>query len=115
MHYKGSCHCGSISFEFDADPGPALECNCSICRRKGALLWAIPHESLQLLGWSDETARYTFNNHVIAHRFCSNCGIHPYAEDAKESPARNAYVNLRCVEEIDLASLERMQFDGRSL
>ena len=38
--YRGSCHCGAIRFAFK---GPekienGLRCNCSICRRKGALM-----------------------------------------------------------------------------
>ena len=39
MNYKGSCHCGAIAFQVEAEPGPAIECNCSHCGRKGYLLW----------------------------------------------------------------------------
>lgn len=45
MLYKGSCHCGKITLEFEAELTGAVWCNCSICSRKGALLCAIPHES----------------------------------------------------------------------
>ena len=39
MSFEGSCHCGAVSFTVDADtPVKAISCNCSHCRRRGALL-----------------------------------------------------------------------------
>src|SRR5450759_179867 len=34
-----SCHCGAVHLAIDAPPETLTECNCSICRRYGAL-WA---------------------------------------------------------------------------
>lgn len=114
MLYRGSCHCGQIAFEVEGEIEAALACNCSICARKGALLWAVPHATMKLIAWDDGIGRYTFNTHRIAHRFCKTCGMHPFGEDAEEGPGRSAYVNLRCVEEIDLKALQVIEFDGRS-
>ena len=36
---KGTCHCGAIEWQLDYDPGPITACNCTVCRRYGAL-WA---------------------------------------------------------------------------
>lgn len=80
MLYKGSCHCGKVAFEVKGEIGMAVRCNCSICSRKGALLWAVPHEKLNLVAWGDDLGRYTFGKVQIAHRFCRTCGIHPFAE-----------------------------------
>jgi hypothetical protein len=115
MLYKGSCHCGKVAFEFEGELNGALRCNCSICARKGALLFAMPHQALHVVAWGDDLGTYTFGNHVISHRFCRTCGIHPFAEDASHADGRNAYVNLRCVEELDLASLPMIDFDGRAV
>jgi hypothetical protein len=49
------------------------------------------------------------------HRFCQNCGIHPYAEDVAAKGDRNAYINIRCIEDLDLASVSKFEFDGRSV
>lgn len=84
MLYRGSCHCGKVAFEFKAKLTGVVRCNCSICSRKGALLCAVPHESLTVLAWGDDLSTYTFGNHAIAHRFCRTCGIHPFAEDVHE-------------------------------
>jgi len=114
MLYKGSCHCGKVAFEFKAELRGAVRCNCSICSRKGALLCAIPHETLQILAWGDDLGIYTFGNHAIAHRFCRSCGIHPFAEDIGEGGERSAYININCIAGLDLSSLPVFDFDGRS-
>ena len=114
MKYEGSCHCRSIAFTVEGDIESALACNCSICRRKGSLLWFIPREALKLMTPEDRTSVYTFNKHLLKHRFCPVCGIHPYAEG--QDPKGNAMVaiNIRCLENIDLDSIPVTHFDGRS-
>ncbi|HET6159508.1 MAG TPA: GFA family protein [Dongiaceae bacterium] len=114
MLYKGSCHCGNIAFEVEGELGQVVSCNCSICSRKGALLWAVPHEKLRVKT-GEEAGRYTFNNHAVAHRFCQTCGIHPYAEDVAGRDERAAYVNVRCLDGIEPDQLPVMTFDGRSM
>ena len=48
MKYKGSCHCGGIAFEVEGDDlNEVMSCNCSICSRKGSLLWFVPRERFQ--------------------------------------------------------------------
>ena len=49
MKYKGSCHCGRVAFEVEGEIKGAMACNCSICQRKGSLLWFVPRAQLQLL------------------------------------------------------------------
>ncbi|RTM00800.1 MAG: GFA family protein [Hyphomicrobiales bacterium] len=114
MLYKGSCHCGKVAFEVDGELRGALRCNCSICARKGALLWAIPHDRLNLVAWGDDLVRYTFGKAQIAHRFCRTCGMHPFAEDVGEGSERSAYVNINCLDSIDSDAIQVFDFDGRS-
>jgi hypothetical protein len=115
MVYQGRCHCGEIAFEVEGELTGAVACNCSICSRKGALLWAVPRDRLRLLTSDEGVGTYTFNNHVIEHRFCRACGIHPYAEDSRAQTDRMAYINIRCLENLDLASVPIQEFDGRSM
>jgi hypothetical protein len=113
--YKGSCHCGNIAFEVEGELAQTVSCNCSICSRKGALLWAVPRDKLRLLNSEQGVGQYTFNNHVIAHRFCQACGIHAYAEDVAANEERTAYVNVRCLQGIEPDSFPVMHFDGREM
>jgi hypothetical protein len=112
---KGSCHCGQIQFEVEGTPKEVMECNCSICVRKGALMWFIPTSQLRLLTAPEAISTYTFNKHVIKHRFCPKCGMHPFGEGKDPKGNQMAAINVRCLEGIELSSLTVKQFDGRSL
>jgi hypothetical protein len=49
MNYHGSCHCGRVSFEVQAKLDYVVECNCSICRRRGALWHGALESELRIL------------------------------------------------------------------
>jgi len=114
MTHLGSCHCGRIRFEAEGDIDSALSCNCSICQRKGSLLWFVPRSALRLLTPEENASTYLFNQHAIKHRFCPTCGIHPNGEANAPSGEPMAAVNIRCIEGIDLQAIPVNHFDGRS-
>jgi len=114
MNYKGSCHCGRVAFEVEGEIKSAMSCNCSICQRKGSLMWFVPRDTLRLSTPDENASSYTFNKHVIKHRFCATCGIHPYGEGTDPKGNRIAAVNLRCLADVDLASVPVTHFDGRA-
>ncbi|MDN3919180.1 GFA family protein [Roseateles violae] len=113
--YRGSCHCGRVAFEVDGEIGSALACNCSMCQRKGSLLWFVPQADLKLLTPEASASDYQFNKHVIHHRFCPVCGIHPYGEGVDPKGNKVAAINVRCLEGIDLDKIPVTHFDGRAL
>jgi hypothetical protein len=115
VKYKGSCHCGKIAFEVEGEINGATACNCSMCSRKGSLLWFVPRAQLHVLTSEQDIGTYTFNKHVIEHRFCRMCGIHPYGEGTDPNGNRMAAINIRCLERFDLESVPIQHFDGRSL
>jgi hypothetical protein len=115
MKYRGSCHCGNVAFEVEGNIGSAMSCNCSMCQRRGSLLWFVPREKLTLLTPESNAREYTFNKHVIKHRFCPTCGIHLYGEGIDPKGRATAAVNIRCLEDIDLAKIATTHFDGRSM
>jgi hypothetical protein len=114
MDYRGSCHCGRIAFEVEGSLDEAMSCNCSMCQRKGSLLWFVPRDKLHVSTPEENASTYTFNKHVIKHRFCAVCGIHPYGEGVDPKGNRMAAVNIRCLKGIDLDEIPVTHFDGRS-
>ena len=116
MNHTGSCHCGRIAFTLEGEVDTVIDCNCSICRRRGHLLAFFPRSAMTLLTPEADIATYTFNKHAIRHRFCANCGCGPFGEgmDPRTGEATVA-VNVRCLPEVDLASLKVVPFDGASL
>jgi hypothetical protein len=115
LDYTGSCHCGEVSFEVEGELKSATACNCSMCSRKGSLLWFVPRQQLTLLTAEENIGTYTFNKHVIRHRFCRTCGIHTHGEGTDPSGNRMAAINIRCLEGIDPETIPIQKFDGRSL
>jgi hypothetical protein len=115
MIYRGSCHCGQVAFEVDGELTGVTECNCSICARKGALHWFVGRDQLRLLTPEENLATYTFNKEVIRHRFCPQCGIHPYGEGVAPSGERMAAINVRSLDNVDIAALPVRHYDGRAL
>jgi hypothetical protein len=114
MMYKGSCHCGEITFDVDGDLQQVVECNCSHCSRKGYLLWFVARDKLQLKTPESKLATYTFNKHVIRHHFCPTCGCAPFGFGTGPTGAPTAAVNVRCLTDVDLSALKRVPSDGRN-
>jgi hypothetical protein len=115
VNHTGSCHCGKVAFEVEGEIKGVMACNCSICHRKGAVMWFVPRDSLKVQAADADLGSYTFNKHVIKHRFCRNCGIHTFGEGVDPKGNRIAAINLRCVDGVDLKTVETGEFDGRSL
>lgn len=62
-----------------------------------------------------DMATYTFNTHAIRHHFCTTCGVAPYSEGIDpRSGEPMAAVNLRCLPDLDLATLKVVAYDGAS-
>lgn len=114
MTYQGGCHCGQISFRVDGSIDTVIDCNCSMCRRRGGLLWFVPRDALHLTGEVQASGTYTFNTHRIQHHFCTTCGIAPYSEGQNPDGSAVACINVRCLDGVDLDALKVTKFDGAS-
>jgi hypothetical protein len=76
----------------------------------------VPMTQLHLKTPEDAASTYLFNKHVIKHRFCAVCGIHPYGQAVHPKTGQpTAAINIRCLEGIDIDKVPVVHFDGRSL
>ena len=110
--YRGTCHCGRVTFEARADLTYVVECNCSACRIKGALWHPASEADLRILTGEADLTLYQFNTKTAKHYFCRHCGIHPLVRPRLD-PMRWAF-NVRCVDGVDLNSLKIVPFDGQN-
>jgi hypothetical protein len=116
MDHQGSCHCGRIAFTVAGEIDTVIDCNCSICRRRGHLLAFFPRSALALHTPEADIASYTFNRHAIRHRFCPVCGCGPFGEGTNPKTGEaTVAVNVRCLPGVDLATLKIVPYDGASL
>src|SRR3546814_16689009 len=82
MTHHGSCHCGAVAFDLEGEVSDAIDCNCSMCRRRGGLLAFFPREALTLTTPESNYGTYRFNKEHLAHHFCPTCGVAPFSEGA---------------------------------
>ena len=116
MVHHGSCHCGAVAFDLEGEVSEVIDCNCSMCRRRGGLLAFFPREALTLKTPEADYRTYRFNKEHLAHHFCPTCGIAPFSEGADpRTGARMVAVNVRCLPDVDLKTLKVNEFDGASL
>jgi hypothetical protein len=107
----GGCHCGRVRFRVTADLSGVTECNCSICTKKGFLHLIVPPEQFELLSGADALTTYRFNTGAAKHTFCATCGIHAFY--VPRSDPDKIDVNVRCLDEVDVAAIKPHPFDGK--
>jgi hypothetical protein len=73
---EGCCHCGAVRWSFAGTPDSATACNCTVCRRYGAL-WAYDYEN-ERIGVSGPTRVYAWGSRTIGFHFCADCGCVAY-------------------------------------
>jgi hypothetical protein len=110
----GSCHCGAVQFEVRTPVTPASRCNCSLCKRKGALMSPpFPAAALTIVSGQDALTLYQFNTRTAKHYFCKYCGIYPFHQ-TRSNPL-NWRVNVGCLDGVDPYALEAGLADGASM
>ena len=115
MSFTGSCHCGAVAYTCsDPVPTEATTCNCSICRRKGAVLHFTSPENVAFNLDEAALGRYQFHRRIITHSFCLKCGLSAFADVNLPGEAPVVALNLRCAD-IDLDVVTTHEFDGASL
>ena len=111
----GGCHCGKVRYTVEADIESVIVCNCSHCAIKGLLLTFVPKESFSLSSGEELLTEYRFNKRVIAHLFCSACGVEAFAYGQDQEGNATVAINARSIDNIDLEHIAQMPFDGKHL
>ncbi len=112
MRYPGSCHCGAVKFEVEAEEPVEVErCNCSICAKSGYLHMIVPGAHFHLLQGEDALETYTFNTGVAKHFFCRTCGIKPFYVPRSNPDGMD--VNVNCLDNPP-REMKIVEFDGRN-
>jgi hypothetical protein len=113
--YSGSCHCQTVKFTADLDLAQALQCNCSICSKLGAVWAFAPKAKMHLQSGADALGDYQFGKKRRHHRRCTRCGIEAFAEGVAPDGTATVGINLRCLEGVEVDKLTPRRYDGRSL
>lgn len=113
MKYTGSCHCGAVRYEVEAEIAGAMSCNCSRCHRLGWLLAFVPATAFTLLSGADDLTEYRFNKKQIAHLFCKTCGIESFGRGVGPDGAETVAINVLCLDGVDPKTLTVTEYNGK--
>lgn len=99
--HKATCHCGEVELELSLPNGieKPRRCDCSICRRKGAIVASVKLDGIRIVKGEASLKLYQFNTNTAKHYFCSNCGI--YTHHQRRSAPDEYGFNVGCLEGVN--------------
>ena len=102
------CHCGAIEAEIHVSviSEKILRCNCSLCKRKGAVMSMVKNQDFNITKGADKLKLYQFHTKVAKHYFCSICGIYTH-HNPRSNPAMTGF-NLGCIDDVDTFDLKNV-------
>ena len=108
----GTCHCGAITIELPSAPEKATSCNCSICRRTGAVWAYYEFGTVRIAGHPENTQEYIQGDRTLRTVRCATCGCVTHWEPLPPEPGSRHGVNLRNFDPKVLESVQIRRFDG---
>lgn len=99
--HRASCHCGAVVLEIDLPDGivDPRRCDCSICRRRGAIVASVPLAGIRIVKGEEALKLYQFNTNTAKHFFCTHCGIYTHHQ-RRSHPDQYGY-NVGCLEGVN--------------
>jgi hypothetical protein len=111
--HKGSCHCGAVRFEVNAEIRELTRCDCSLCVKRNAVMAQVPSSSLVVVEGEAMLALYEWNTRRAKHHFCRVCGI--YVFHKKRSAPDHYGVNVFCLDGFDAKALPVHAAEGATM
>lgn len=111
MTVTATCHCGAVVLEVPDAPEKVTSCNCSICRRLGAIWSYYPPEQVKVSAASDALHGYVQGDRTLTTWRCATCGC-PTHWTAFDPALGRMAVNARLMPPEVLASAKIRRFDG---
>ena len=108
----GSCHCGAVRFAVSRSPDFLTNCNCSICRRIGALWAHYPLDTVNIEAPDDATIAYVQGDATLTTHSCKTCGCTTHWLPIEPAEHNRMAVNFRMCDPAEIATLRVRQFDG---
>ncbi|ENN6811559.1 GFA family protein [Vibrio fluvialis] len=99
--HRATCHCGAVELELSLPDGivDPRRCDCSICRRKGAIVASVTLDAIRIVKGQEALRLYQFNTQTAKHYFCSVCGIYTHHQ-RRSNPNQYGY-NVGCLEGVN--------------
>ena len=107
-----SCHCGNVRITIPEFPNTVTSCNCSLCRRYGALWAYFKFAQVQLEAAAAKLAPYRWGDCTIDFWHCTKCGCLTHYTSVDKGPGSRFAVNTRMLPPDAMETLTVRHFDG---
>ena len=104
--FYGNCHCGTVKFSIphSLDMSAVRRCDCSLCKRRGAVMLSCPSDDVKIESGAEYLIHYKWNTRIATHHFCSKCGIMTHHQ--RRTTPNICGINLGCIDELDYRSFQ---------
>jgi hypothetical protein len=109
---RAACHCTAVRLEIDKAPGWVNDCNCTLCRRYGALWSYYEPGEVTIVQGEGDTDTYVWGDEMLAFHRCTRCGCVTHATALDTDPPRIFAVNARMIPTLDPATVPLRQTDN---
>ncbi|MGH7025271.1 MAG: GFA family protein [Caulobacteraceae bacterium] len=109
---EATCHCGAVRIEAPRPPETVTDCNCSICRKLGALWVYYDPAEVKMTTPETNLAGYVRGDGTLTFRHCRTCGC---TTDWRPLPGKSQDrmgINARLFAPEILASARIRHLDG---
>ena len=113
--YEGGCHCGRVRYQASSDLAQIVDCNCSVCIKRGAMWAFVKAPQFKLVQGDDALTDYQFGKKKIHHLFCPSCGVGSFSRGLAPNGDETFAINVNCPDDVDVATLKLMPFDGKNM
>ncbi|MGE5169686.1 MAG: GFA family protein [Rudaea sp.] len=109
-----TCHCGAVRVDIPRKPRTLTSCNCSICRRYGALWAYFRRRDVAVHARRGVLARYAWGDKSLAFVRCATCGCVTHWEPMRPTMKSRMGVNARNLDPAGIARVRVRHLDGAS-
>lgn len=113
-----SCQCGDVRVSVAVLPAFVHDCNCTLCRKTGALWAYYQPDDVQVSGTTATYRRRDKPEPGVDIHFCPTCGATTHFTLTPATIAQHGDVqrgvNMRLADEAELAGVELRYPDGRA-
>ncbi|WP_421786310.1 GFA family protein [Hyphobacterium sp.] len=107
----GSCHCGDVRWKVTAWPDWLTVCNCTYCRKAGALWGEVDPETTELTARTPQQD-YVFGDRTLTIHRCAHCGITTHWTSREPAIEKRMKINFTTARDLAPPDIRVRHFDG---
>lgn len=112
MTFEAKCHCGNTEIVANRVPEQITTCNCSICRRYGALWAYYKPEEVSIKFNEAESKFYIWGDREVKFHHCTTCGCLTHYITTEKCSERIFAINTRMSDPSLIAAIPVREVDS---